>query len=60
MSTKTKKIIFWSVVAVLLIGIGVYLQLTDFGNSLMAVIIGICGIVVGWVAHILYLKYIKK
>jgi hypothetical protein len=66
MTTKTKKIIFWVVIALLVIGIGLYLKFANFGDALMSILIGLmsiligaCGIVVGWLAHIFYAKYIK-
>lgn len=59
MTTKTKKIIFWVVIALLVIGIGLYLKFANFGDMLMSILIGACGIVAGWLAHIFYAKYIK-
>ena len=59
MTTKTKKIIFWVIIALLAIGIGLYLKFANFGDTLMSVLIGSCSIVTGWLAHIFYAKYIK-
>lgn len=59
MTTKTKKIIFWVIIALLVIGIALYLKFANFGDALMSILIGACGIVAGWLAHIFYAKYIK-
>lgn len=55
-----KKWIFWLIVAVVVIGLGLYLKFAGFGDALMAVVFGGIGLVVGWVAKILYDKYIKE
>lgn len=49
MSDKTKKIIFWAVLAALLIGILIYLKFASFGSSLMGVILFAAGLAAGGV-----------
>lgn len=60
MTTKTKKIIFWAVIAALVLGMFLYLLFANPGNVLMSIIYGCGGIVVGWVAHVLYARYVNK
>lgn len=60
MTTKTKKIIFWAVIAALVLGMFLYLLLAKPGNVLMSIIYGCGGIVIGWIARILYSKYVKQ
>ena len=60
MTTKTKKIIFWAVIAALVLGMFLYLLLAKPGTVLMSIIYGIGGIVLGWIAHILYGQYVKQ
>lgn len=60
MTTKAKKIIFWAVIAALVIAMFLYLLLAKPGNALMSVLYGIGGIVLGWIARILYSKYVKQ
>ena len=55
MTTKTKKIIFWAVIAALVLGMFLYLILATTGNVMMC-----GGIVVGWMAHVLYARYVNK
>lgn len=57
---KTKKIIFWVVVAVLIIGLGIYLKYASFGVTVVTVIVGAAGVVLGWIARILYCRYVKE
>lgn len=63
MTTKTKKIIFWAVIAALVIGILLWLKFASFGSSLMAVIICIvslaAGGVMGYIAGKIF-KFNKK
>lgn len=63
MSNKTKKIIFWAVIAALLIGILIYLKFAPIGSSLMAVIICLvslaAGGVMGYIAGKIF-KFNKK
>lgn len=55
-----KKIIFWAVVVVLLIGLGLWLKYTSFGVTVVTVLVGLGGIVLGWIGRILYGKYVKQ
>ena len=55
-----KKIIFWAVVVVLLVGLGLWLKYASFGVTVVTILVGLGGIVLGWVAHILYGKYVKQ
>lgn len=47
MTTKTKKIIFWAVIAAIVIGILLWLKFASFGSSLMGVLLFAAGLVVG-------------
>lgn len=55
-----KKIIFWVVVLVLLIGLGLWLKYTSFGVTVVTILVCLGGIVLGWIARMLYCKYIKE
>lgn len=55
-----KRIIFWAVVIVLLIGLGLWLKYTSFGVTVVTILVGLGGIVLGWIGKILYGKYIKE
>ena len=55
-----KKIIFWAVVAALLVGLGLWLKYASFGVTVVTILVGLGGIVLGWIAHILYGKYVKQ
>lgn len=55
-----KKIIFWVVVAVVIIALGIYLKYTSFGVTVVTVIVGLGGIVAGWLAKMLYDRYVKE
>lgn len=57
---KTRKIIFWVVVAVLVIGLGIYLKNASFGATEITIIVGAAGLVLGWIARMLYCRYIKE
>ena len=58
---KAKKITFWTVVAVvLIIGLAIYLKYAPFGVTVVTVIVGAAGVVLGWIARILYCRYIKE
>lgn len=59
MSTKTKKWIFWAIIIIIIIGIGLYLKFAGFGNTLMAIFIGAVGVCLGWILKWFYDKYIK-
>lgn len=56
----TKKQIFWLIVTIIAIGIGLYLKLAGFGDTLMSLLIGTIGIIIGWIAKCLCNKYIKE
>lgn len=60
MTTKTKKIIFWAVIAALVLGMFLYLLFANPSNVLMSIIYGCGGIVIGWAAHVLYARYVKR
>ena len=51
-----KKIIFWAIVIVLLIGLGLWLKYTSFGVTVVTILVGAAGLVAGWIAKILYDK----
>lgn len=57
---KTRKIVFWVVVAVLVIGLGFWLKYASFGATVVTVIVGLGGIVAGWLAKVLYDRYVKE
>ena len=46
----TKKQIFWLIVTIIAIGIGLYLKFAGFGDTLMSLLIGTIGIIIGWIA----------
>lgn len=55
-----KQIFFWLIVAIIAIGIGLYLKFAGFGDTLMSLLIGAIGIIIGWIAKCFYNKYIKE
>ena len=55
-----KKIIFWAVIVILLIGLGLWLKYTSFGVTVVTILVGLGGIAVGWCGKILYDKYVKE
>ena len=55
-----KKIIFWVVVAIVIIALGIYLKYASFGTTVVTVLVGLGGIVLGWIGRILYGKYVKQ
>lgn len=55
-----RKIIFWAVVVLLLIGLGLWLKYTSFGVTVVTILVGLGGIVAGWLAKMLYDRYIKE
>lgn len=55
-----KKIIFWAVVVVLLVALGIFLKYASLGVTVVTILVGIGGLVLGWIAHILYGKYVKQ
>ena len=59
MKTHTKKLIFWIVITILVLGIFIYFKYAPTGAAIMALLIGLAGIVVGWIARILYVKYVS-
>lgn len=59
MTTKTKKMIFWAIVILLLIALGVFLKYASLGITIITIIVGLGSLVAGWVLRILYCKYIK-
>lgn len=54
MTDKTKKIIFWAVVAAVVIALALYLLFAKPGNVLVASVFGVTGLVVGWFARVFY------
>lgn len=59
MKSSTKQVIFWIVILIVFVSIGIYLKYASTGATMMALLVGITGIVVGWVARILYVKYVS-
>lgn len=55
-----KKIIFWVVVTIVIIALGIYLKYAAFGTTVVTVLVGLGGIVLGWIGRILYGKYVKQ
>ena len=55
-----KKLIFWAVVVVLLIGLGLWLKYTSLGVTVVTILVGLGGIVLGWIGKILYDRYVKE
>ena len=55
-----KKIIFWAVVVLLLIGLGLWLKYASFGVTVVTILAGLGGIILGWIGKILYDRYIKE
>ncbi len=55
-----KKIIFWVVVIVLLLAFGLWLKYASFGVTVVTILVGLGGIVLGWIGKILYDKYVKE
>ena len=55
-----KKTWFWIVIVAVVVVLGLlYFHYTPIWASLMSIISGAAGIVVGWVGHIFYKKYVK-
>lgn len=59
MTEKTKKIIFWAVVAAVVLGLALYLLFAKPGNVFMASVFGVTGLVAGWFARVFYDTKIK-
>lgn len=57
---KKKTIIWIAVIVAVVIGVLVYMHYTPVWVSISNVICGAAGVVVGWIAHVLYNKYIKE
>lgn len=57
---KKKTIIWIAVIVAVVIGVLVYMHYTPVWVSISNVICGAAGVVVGWIAHVLYDKYIKE
>jgi hypothetical protein len=57
---KKKTIILIAVIVAVVIGVLVYMHYTPVWVSISNVICGAAGVVVGWIAHVLYNKYIKE
>ena len=55
-----KKIIFWVVVAIVIIALGIFLKYASFGVTVVTILVGLGGIVAGWLGKILYDKYVKE
>ena len=45
---------------VLIIGLAIYLKYAPFGVTVVTVIVGLGGIVAGWLAKVLYDRYVKE
>lgn len=54
-----KKYIFWIIVIIAVIVVIIYTHYVPVWTSISNIIAGGIGIVLGWVGHILYEKYIK-
>lgn len=55
-----RQIIFWIVIAILVIGFGFYLKYSKLGATIVTVLTGLAGVALGWALKMLYDKYIKK
>ena len=55
-----RKLIFWAVVVVLLIGLGLWLKYASFGVTVVTILVGLGGIILGWIGKILYDRYVKE
>lgn len=60
MTTKTKKIIFWAVIAALVIGILLWLKFASFGSSLMGLLLFAAGLVAGGILGYFFSKLFRK
>lgn len=60
MTTKTKKIIFWAVIAAIVIGILLWLKFASFGSSLMGVLLFAAGLAVGGILGYFVSKLFRK
>lgn len=59
MNKNKKKIIFWSIIAALIVVIIVFMKFAPLWVSFTTVVSFGAGAVIGWFAKILYDKYIK-
>lgn len=57
---KKKTIIWIAVIVAVVIGVLVYMHYTPVWVSISNVICAAVGVVLGWIAHVLYNKYIKE
>ena len=55
-----KKLIFTAIVVMILIGLGLWLKYTSFGVTVVTILVGLGGIVLGWIGKILYDRYVKE
>lgn len=61
MNIKTKKrLIIAAIVVVVIIGVILYLHFSPVWISIVNVVFTMIGLVIGWISHILYNKYIKS
>lgn len=56
----SKKFIFWIVIFAIIIGLLVYAHYVPIWVSITNIIMAIGGIVVGWIARVLYVKYVEN
>lgn len=57
---KKKTIIWVAIIVAVVIGALVYMHYTPVWVSISSVVSLAIGVVVGWIAHVLYNKYIKE
>lgn len=57
---KKKTIIWIAVIVAVVIGVLVYMHYTPVWVSISNVIFGAVGITIGWIANVLYNKYVKE
>lgn len=57
---KKKTIIWIAIIVVAIIGVLLYMHYTPVWVSISGIIAFAIGAVVGWIAHVLYNKYIKE
>lgn len=57
---KKKTIIWVAIIVAVIIGALVYMHYTPVWVSISNVVSLAIGVVVGWIAHVLYNKYIKE
>lgn len=60
MTAKTKKIIFWVILAVLIVGLGFWLKYASFGVTVVTIVTGAAGLALGWFGKVMYDRYIAK